>query len=871
MKYKNLLRALSLLLLLTSFVPLNHSVHAAPALPPVDMFQLPWEQGLAWVALDGFDNGSDRAPGSSHNYSLGGAIDFAPHNNMIRGENTSNFWVTAAAAGTVYEMSKCHLKIVHSNGWITEYQHLANFQVKLGDVVAQNQKLAVIANALSQPVCVGSEPPDIPHLHFSVRPNMVGATFAGWEFRYNWFWNNTTFRKGGITLGLFKPLLNVLDAPPTSTPTPTTAPSSTPTVIPTTSTPVNLPTATSTPPSGPYVSTTVNLPNINVGETALATVNLNNVPAEGYTSAEFTCTYNASLVEVSNIVIANLFGADSATAIHAPQIGSFIVAIAGSNGNKATTSGAVFTFDVEGLQAGQTALECTARVSKGDNVLTDLPSIGTDLTILGAGATPVTTQSPAPATPTPQPSVCDKAEFVADVTTPPGTVVLPGDIHAKGWRLKNVGTCVWTPAYAWTFVGGDQMDAGLSNTLADNVFPGQEVEVFVSFVAPRVSGHYQSFWKLRNASGVLFGGGDSASDPFLLDIVASGPTVTPTVSPGPTGHPDGWLTFTNLTYGFEFKYPPGSQVVVGEPDNYARIDLPFVQGTNLREKYLEVIVQENSNLCESPLATQSGPETSETVIINGISFLKQTGSDAGAGHLHEWIAYSTFRGNICVSLDFILHSLNAGNFPTPPPVFDFAAESAVFGQIVETYTWLALLPTATPTFTPVESPTPTFTFTPVVSPTSVTPPAATPTLTPTASPTGMISGQVIASKPVTISVYGADNALIVSVQASLDNSFAVTLSGGTYTVVASASGFLNTQGSFSVTSNLTTTLPTITLQAGDIDGNNVIDQFDALTIGMSYNTSAPASADLNNDGIINVLDLELLAKSYRMTGPIVWE
>ncbi|MDQ3004076.1 MAG: dockerin type I domain-containing protein, partial [Chloroflexota bacterium] len=69
----------------------------------------------------------------------------------------------------------------------------------------------------------------------------------------------------------------------------------------------------------------------------------------------------------------------------------------------------------------------------------------------------------------------------------------------------------------------------------------------------------------------------------------------------------------------------------------------------------------------------------------------------------------------------------------------------------------------------------------------------------------------------------------------------------------------------------TTTLPTITLLAGDIDGNNVIDQFDAMSIGMSYNTSTPTSADLNNDGIINVLDLELLAKNYRRRGPVVWE
>jgi hypothetical protein len=39
---------------------------------------------------------------------------------------------------------------------------------------------------------------------------------------------------------------------------------------------------------------------------------------------------------------------------------------------------------------------------------------------------------------------------------------------------------------------------------------------------------------------------------------------------------------------------------------------------------------------------------------------------------------------------------------------------------------------------------------------------------------------------------------------------------------------------------------------------------------MSYNASTPGSADLNNDGIINVLDLERLAKNYRQTGPTAW-
>src|SRR5512138_388861 len=101
----------------------------------------------------------------------------------------------------------------------------------------------------------------------------------------------------------------------------------------------------------PSSTTVVSPTSVNVGETALVTVSLNNVPAEGYTSAEFTCTYDATLIAVSNITATTLFGADTAVAISGPQGGSFIVAIAGSNGNKATTSGAAFTFNVTGLQA----------------------------------------------------------------------------------------------------------------------------------------------------------------------------------------------------------------------------------------------------------------------------------------------------------------------------------------------------------------------------------------------------------------------------------------------------------------------------------------------------------------------------------------
>lgn len=270
-----------------------------------------------------------------------------------------------------------------------------------------------------------------------------------------------------------------------------------------------------------------------VGETILVTVNLNNVPPSGYTSAEFTCTYPSDLVAVSNILVTDLFGTDPVVAILGPQSGNFIVAIAGSNGQRATTDGAVFSFNVTGLQVGQASITCATRVSTGDGVLIEL-------------------------------------------------------------------------------------------------------------------------------------------DPVTVDItVGSVPTPTPTTDPGTT----------------------------------------------------------------APLLT----------------------------------------------------------------------------------------------------------------------------------------GQVLASKPVTVSLYDAGNALTTSILANTDGTFSMTAPAGSYTVVSAASGFLSAQGPALLTAGTTTTKGTISLLAGDIDGNNVIDQYDAMTIGMSYNTAAPDAADLNADGTINVLDLEILAANYRATGPQDWQ
>jgi hypothetical protein len=276
------------------------------------------------------------------------------------------------------------------------------------------------------------------------------------------------------------------------------------------------------------VSTEVDPVSIVIGGTSVATVKLNNVPAEGYTAAEFTCTYDPAFVEVSGIAefVPGLFGADSATAVNGPQNGSFIFAVAGSNGNKATTNGAVFTFNLKGLQVGQTVIECKARVSTGAGSLADI--------------------------------------------SPDATVVAT-------------------------------------------------------------------------------------------------------------------LTITDI---------------------------------------------------------------------------------------------------------------------------------------------------------PTE---------------------------------GTLTGKVLACKPVTVNLYNADNSVASSVVAGADGAFSLNALAGTYTAVATAEGFLSAQGAASLTVGNTTVMPQVSLPAGDIDGNGVIDQFDAMTIGMSYNTITPPAADLNCDGNINVLDLELLAGNYRKSGAIAWQ
>ena len=137
---------------------------------------------------------------------------------------------------------------------------------------------------------------------------------------------------------------------------------------------------------------------------------------------------------------------------------------------------------------------------------------------------------------------CDNADFVDDITIPDGTVLDPNETFTKTWRLKNSGTCSWTPSYAVVFSNGDSMNGPATQALTGNINPGQTMDISVNLTAPATAGTYRGYWKLRNAAGALFA-------TFYVDIKVSSATafavsgVTTTVNPanysGPCTDPGG--------------------------------------------------------------------------------------------------------------------------------------------------------------------------------------------------------------------------------------------------------------------------------------------------------------------------------------------
>ena len=210
-----------------------------------------------------------------------------------------------------------------------------------------------------------------------------------------------------------------------------------------------------------------------------------------------------------------------------------------SGGQEPTTS----EMDLVNTAAAETVIALSTRLAAGE---TETPNVIV-ITATNAPATqtstpaPTATQAAATATYVPitavpvtsVPVLCDRADFIADVTIPDNTVITPGASFVKTWRLRNSGSCTWSTSYRLVFDSGNAMSGPATVSLPTSVAPGQTVDVSVTLTAPSSSGTYQGFWKLQNASGVRFGIGANANVAFWVKIISgSGSTAVPTSSTG---------------------------------------------------------------------------------------------------------------------------------------------------------------------------------------------------------------------------------------------------------------------------------------------------------------------------------------------------
>ncbi|MBN1430747.1 MAG: PQQ-binding-like beta-propeller repeat protein [Anaerolineae bacterium] len=99
------------------------------------------------------------------------------------------------------------------------------------------------------------------------------------------------------------------------------------------------------------------------------------------------------------------------------------------------------------------------------------------------------------------------------------------------------------------------------------------------------------------------------------------------------------------------------------------------------------------------------------------------------------------------------------------------------------------------------------------------------------------------------------------------------LEAGTYNVEADAPLYLPNCTAATLAAGDALTLPSTQLRGGDTDDNDVINIGDATLVAANFRLTVPPAdpqADINGDGIVNILDLALLGSNYGRSGCQAW-
>jgi len=138
--------------------------------------------------------------------------------------------------------------------------------------------------------------------------------------------------------------------------------------------------------------------------------------------------------------------------------------------------------------------------------------------------TPIATKAPPTAPPPGSGKIvpCYRAEYVADVTIPDGTIVSPGTTFWKTWSVKNTGSCSWNSSYKFVFMDGDVLGGAYVYNFPGFAAPDDTVEIPIQLLAPTTTGSYIGYWKIQAPDKTQFGVGQYGQSLTVSIVVGSG-------------------------------------------------------------------------------------------------------------------------------------------------------------------------------------------------------------------------------------------------------------------------------------------------------------------------------------------------------------
>ncbi len=367
----------------------------------------------------------------------------------------------------------------------------------------------------------------------------------------------------------------------------------------------------------------------------------------------------------------------------------------------------------------------------------------------GTPATPTPTVTGTPPTPTAtQAASCtDKVGFVTDVTVPDGTTFQPGETFTKTWRLRNDGTCTWTTSYSLAFVGGTQMGNTSSQPFTNTVSPGETIDLSITLTAPDTPGRYHGDWKLRNGNGAFFGWGDTANNPFWVEIVVSGTPSTPSTptTPGTPTPSAGGLDFVAQACMANWSSGAGPLPCPGTDGNANGFVLKLTEarredGTTINGPSLLTAPQNVNNgwiLGMYPAYTVQPGDRFQAVIgcehgATACDVYFRLDYQIGDGPIYTFNAFRERYEGDYTTVDMDLSPLAGKEVKFILTILTNGSGNG------DRALWIApaIVPATTPTATPTPTLTATSTPTPTATPTVTgTPPTETPTTTPSATTT----------------------------------------------------------------------------------------------------------------------------------------